>query len=85
MRDTKHLRQRMSQRGIGRRMVDYVVDHGRPDQDKIVLDRKGALALLEMLHEEERLLMKILDKGGVVVVTEGDSLITTYSCAARRN
>lgn len=85
MRDTKHLRQRMSQRGVSRSMVDYVVDHGRPDQDKIVLDRQGALALLQAIREEERLLMKILDKGGVVVVAEGEHLITTYNCVSRRN
>jgi hypothetical protein len=50
-----------------------------PDQDKYVLGRKEALRLLEELQRSERLLKKILDKGGVVVVADGGALITTYN------
>lgn len=79
MQQTQHIQQRMSQRGISRDMVELVLTHGVPDQDKYVLGRKEALRLLEDFQRSERLLKKILDKGGVVVVADGDALITTYN------
>jgi SOS response regulatory protein OraA/RecX len=79
MQQTQHLKQRMSQRGISREMVELVLAHGVPEQDKYVLGRKEALRLLEDFQRSERLLKKILDKGGVVVVADGDALITTYN------
>lgn len=85
MQTTKHIQQRMSQRGVSRDMVELVLTRGTLDQDKYVLGRKEALSLLDALQREERLLKKILDKGGVVVVAEGDSLITTYNCERRKH
>lgn len=85
MQTTRHIQQRMSQRGVSRDMVDLVLTHGTLDQDKYVLGRKEALSLLDSLQREERLLKKILDKGGVVVVANGNSLITTYNCEHRRH
>jgi len=66
-------------------MVELVMAHGTIDQDKYVMGRKEALSLLESLQREERLLKKILDKGGVVVVADGGSLITTYNCEHHRH
>lgn len=85
MRPTRHIKKRMSQRGINRGMVDLVLTHGRPDQDRFVLDRKEAISLLETLQREERLLKKIVDKGGLVVVAEGATLLTTYNYASREH
>ncbi len=85
MQTTKHIQQRMSQRGVSRDMVELVLNHGTLEQDKYVLGRKEALSLLDSLQREERLLKKILDKGGVVVVADGDALITTYNCEQRRH
>lgn len=79
MQQTQHLKQRMSQRGISRDMIELVLTHGVPDQDKYILGRKEALRLLEDFQRSERLLKKILDKGGVVVVADGGALITTYN------
>lgn len=60
-------------------MVDYVLMHGTNwTQDKIVLGKKEAQKRLMELEAEKRLLMKITDKGGVVVIQEGDALIATY-------
>lgn len=73
----------MSQRGISRDMVEYVLAYGTPERDKVIMGRKEALQKLEALQEEQRLLKKILDKGGVVVVAEGDAIITTYNCQGR--
>ena len=60
-------------------MVDYVIEHGTPERDRVIMGKKDALRKLEMLQEEQRLLKKILDKGGVVVVADGETLITTYN------
>lgn len=79
MRDTQHIRQRMSQRGVSRDMVDLVLTHGTIEQDKYILGRREALRLLELVQRQERVIKKILDKGGVVVVAEGGALITTYN------
>jgi hypothetical protein len=79
MQQTQHIKQRMSQRGISSDMVELVLAHGIPDQDRYVLGRKEALRLLEEFQRSERLLKKILDKGGVVVVADGNALITTYN------
>lgn len=84
MQASRHIQQRMSQRGITGKIVETVLMHGRIDQDKTILDRRGAVRLLEKLKEEEAILKKIIDKGGVVVVTEGEHMITTYNFASRR-
>jgi hypothetical protein len=61
-------------------MVDFVLNYGFVEQDKYVLGKKQALELLNDLKRQERLVKKILDKGGVTVVAQDDVLITTYNC-----
>jgi hypothetical protein len=82
MHPTQHFRQRMSQRGVSREMVDLVVTHGLMEQDKYILGRREALDLLESLQRQTRVVKKILDKGGVTVVAEDAALITTYNCTS---
>ncbi|MFV3287178.1 DUF4258 domain-containing protein [Pseudomonas sp. NY11955] len=53
------------------------------ENDKIVLGKKEAKQRLADLERERRLLMNIADKGGIVVVAEGEALITTYNCSHR--
>lgn len=79
MQPTRHIKQRMSQRGISQDMVNLVLTHGVIDGDKYVVGRKEALQRLRELDSERRVLTKILDKGGVAVVTDGDALITAYN------
>lgn len=81
MHKTKHIHQRMSQRGISRDMVDLVLNYGDCQGDKIVLSRKASARLMEAA----RTLAKILDKGGLVVVTSGDAQLTTYNYQGRSN
>ena len=83
MLKTKHFHQRISQRGVGGEMVELALEYGTPEQDKYVLGRQEALGLLEKNRREARLLKKVLDKGGVVVVVEDGALITTYNCTGR--
>lgn len=85
MRDTQHVQQRMSQRGINRDMIDLALDHGSVEQDKFILGQKEASALLTDLERKVRMLKKIVDKGGIVVVAEGQSLITAYNCTRCRH
>lgn len=82
---TRHMRKRMAQRGINRGMVELALAHGRPENDRYVLDRKGALSRVEELQEELRLLKKVVDKGGLVVVADGAALLTTYNFDSRRH
>lgn len=85
MNATEHMKQRMTQRGINREMVNLVLDLGTPNQDKFTLNRDEAQEQLRELQQAMRVLKKILDKGGVTVVTEGEALITTYNCNSRRH
>jgi hypothetical protein len=70
---------RMSQRGITGELVDLARQFGRDDHDRLVLDRKGLRELLNNVRCLERVVLKALDKGGVVVVEAGGVLITTYN------
>ncbi len=79
MHKTKHFQQRMGQRGISQAMIDLILGYGDNEGSKVVLSRKKS----EQLREALRTLMKIVDKGGLVVVAEGDAQITTYNYAGR--
>lgn len=83
MQTTAHIQKRMSQRGIKGKMLDIVLEHGRLEQDKHILGRKDAIKLLEELREQEAAVKKIIDKGGMVVISDNDTLITTYNYSGR--
>lgn len=78
MARTRHFQKRMSQRGITLDLVNLARQFGEPTQDKIVLGRKGLSQLLAAVRELERTTKKALDKGGIVIVEDGETLITTY-------
>ncbi len=79
MQTTYHAHQRMNQRGITKKMIDIVLEYGEPVQDKAVLGKKDAQRLIEDMKDKMRILQKICDKGGVVVVAEGETIVTTYN------
>lgn len=79
MHTTVHIQQRMGQRGITGRMIDLVLEHGHLKQDKVVLGRKDAQRLLAEMQVKQAVLKKIIDKGGLVVVSDDDTLITSYN------
>lgn len=83
MHTTVHIQQRMGQRGITGRMIDLVLEHGNLERDKVVLGRKDAQRLLDEIRAKEAVLKKIIDKGGLVVVSDSDALITTYNYNGR--
>ena len=83
MNISHHAAQRMNQRGIPRRLVDFALRHGRIEGDKRVLDRNESRRLIEDLEEELRLAKRVMDKGGITVVDQCDTLITAYNLATR--
>jgi Domain of unknown function (DUF4258) len=85
MHISQHADQRMNQRGISRRLVDFTLRHGRVEGDKHILDRKESRRLIDALEEELRLAKRIHDKGGVTVVEGSDTLITTYNVVCFRS
>ena len=83
MHISQHADQRLNQRGISRRLVDFTLRHGRVDGDKYVLDDNESLRLIEKLREDLRLAQRVLDKGGVTVVESNDTLVTAYNVCTR--
>ena len=79
MAKTRHMHQRMSQRGITDRMLEVVSDYGVTQGDKRILDRKNIDALMKGMDSFRKELLKIRDKGGLVVVEANDIHITAYS------
>jgi hypothetical protein len=70
----------MSQRGVTSDMVDFVLTHGRNNGDKIILSRKDLVLLVEGLDGAQRAIaLKLLDKGGLVVVEDCGAILTTYN------
>ena len=78
-RQTKHFQARTGQRGIPGDLVELARRFGADDRDRCVLDRKGLQRLIDELRALQRVAMKALDKGGVVVVEAGGALITAYT------
>ena len=80
MSKTIHIQKRMSQRGITNNLLNLALAFGSPiTNDKYVLNKKGCQNLIDSLRHIERIAVKAMDKGGLVVVKQGDSLITTYN------
>lgn len=80
MKTSKHAQARMTQRGITKRILEMVFEFGECDSgDKIILNRKIGQKVLAEIDQFRKSIIKLMDKGGVVLVAEGDSLITTYN------
>ena len=75
---TRHMQQRMSQRGITSEIIEMLLRFGVSDGDKIILTRKNCQLLSKLFADLKRTTDKMAEKGGYTVVANGDSLITTY-------
>jgi hypothetical protein len=62
---SRHADQRMNQRGIPRRLVDFTLRQAR----RVIAD----------LQEQLRLALQVMDKGGVAVVEAEGTIVTTYN------
>ena len=83
MKFSRHARIRMGQRGIPGRMIELARKHGRIEGDQWVLDIREARAALDQVMAERAALLKVIDKGGVVVVEEDDTVVTAYNITER--
>jgi hypothetical protein len=76
---TRHIQARMSQRAINQKLVELALEFGVEAQNgKVILNRQGLVVLLEQLKQLHQTAQKAIQKGGLVVVHEGEVLITTY-------
>ena len=79
MYETLHINQRARQRGITNRMIELTMEYGIVQADKIKL---GTRRIKKLLHTHKHIkadLLKIMDKGGLVVVVSGAAMITAYN------
>ena len=78
---TKHAKQRMNQRGIRQSMIDLTLEYGEFDnKNRCILNKKNAIQVMEDLKLSLKTVMKVIDKGGLVVVEESGRVVTTYNC-----
>ncbi|MGQ9842570.1 MAG: hypothetical protein ACUVRK_03305 [Spirochaetota bacterium] len=78
MNNTYHFVKRMQLRGITKDVIDLVLAYGKNYNDKVVLNKKNARQLVNNIDTMRKLLLRVIDSNGVVVVEKGGSLITTY-------
>lgn len=78
MAKTRHIQKRMSQRAIREEMIDLAMKFGIQDHDKVIFSKKGIQEFLYELNTIKKTAQKMMEKGGIVVVESGGSLITTY-------
>ena len=78
MQMTAHIDARMNQRGIRKDLVELALDLGEIEGDRYVLTSKMIDAEIEGVRRRMKALTEARKKGGVVVVADGEALITTY-------
>lgn len=78
MKFTKHVHDRMNKRGITKDMIDFVLNFGEVNGDSWYVNRKELQKLIRNLEYEMKIAKKLLDKGGIVVVAESETILTTY-------
>ena len=79
MYETLHINQRARQRGITNRMIELTLEYGIVQADKIKLGTRCIKKLLRTHKDIKADLLKILDKGGLIVVVSGAAMITAYN------
>ncbi len=77
---SNHCIKRMNQRAINQEMVELVFEFGEYIKDRIILSRKRLKELIKTEKQYRASLLKMLDKGGVTVVVDEDTIITAYRC-----
>lgn len=78
MKKTKHIDKRMNQRGITQDMIDFTLNFGEITNDKWFTNKKILQESISQLEQQIKTAKRLLDKGGIVVVSEDESLITAY-------
>lgn len=78
MQISAHMNTRMNQRGIRKCLVDLALDLGDISGDRYVLSPKVIDQEISLLQQRVKLLDEARKKGGIVVVAEGKTAVTTY-------
>ena len=78
MKKTKHIDKRMNQRGITQDMIDFTLNFGEVTNDKWFTNKKILQDSIRQFEQQIKTAKRLLDKGGIVVVSEDESLITAY-------
>lgn len=78
MQMTAHIDARMNQRGIRKDLVELALDLGEIEGDRYILTEKMIDAELQKIRRRTKALTEARKKGGVVVVADGEALLTTY-------
>jgi len=76
---TKHCQARMSQRGLPKKLLDLVLEFGKDNGDKLILNKKATQQVINEIDTMRKELLRIMDKGGVTVVIDDETLITAYN------
>ena len=99
MHITYHAGQRMNHRGITKEMIELTIQYGEVQDEVRTLSREAAARLVVELQRQMKIAKKVLDKGGLTVVTASSDesvilggtiifdetiLITTYNCASQK-
>lgn len=69
----------MAQRGLPKRLLEIVLEFGKENGDKLILNKKTTQKVIEEIDTIRKELLKVLDKGGVTVVLDNNILITAYN------
>ena len=76
---TRHIQQRMNQRGIRSEVLGVVEQFGSWQGDKCILNKKACNDVLFELERVRRNVIRAQDKGGIVLVEANGAQITAYS------
>lgn len=80
MAKTRHIHQRMSQRGITSSMLDLVKQFGvQNNGDATILNKKSVKNVLYTMNKLIKEMKKIESKGGIVLIEKDGVEITTYN------
>ena len=79
---TNHVQKRMSQRGMTLALITIVYYYGKVKGDRYTLTRRMIQKILDTVKdlppEEKKILLRIMDKGGLTIVVANNTLITVY-------
>ncbi len=77
---TRHMEDRMRQRGISEEMVGTILEVGEWNArgDRLELPKRAIEPLLRQKRDELKMLERLARRGGASVVVDDDTLITVY-------
>lgn len=78
MYKTRHIHQRLNQRGITEAVLKILLNYGLEYGEKRTLDRKNCLELSDRFAHLKKVTDKMAENGGYTLVATKEALITVY-------